>query len=205
MKNRLGSLLRSYKNGITNLPGRQIPSDVHKAVYNFSLEPSNSVDSTDSRSDRNVIRVSKLSYLLIYKHFEGINDNNITEKETTFSKTGNKKTYMVANCKMYTKSVREMHKEFCKETALNCSLSNFWKYRPFYLFPPTERSKESCLCKICQNAHNLLAAINTFQRSQNLPSHKSVSNFLSIDLLKTGFQVNETFEANSNLYPEWFC
>ena len=82
-----------------------------------------------------------------------------------------------------------MHQEFCKETALNCSLRTFWKYRPFYLFPPTEREKESWLCKTCQNAHSLLAAINTFRRSQNLPSHKSVSNL---------------YFVICNLYPEFF-
>ena len=42
-KNLPESLLRSYKNGITNLLRRQIPSDVHKAIYNFWLEPNKSV------------------------------------------------------------------------------------------------------------------------------------------------------------------
>lgn len=98
-----------------------------------------------------------------------------------------------------------MHKEFCKETALNCSLSTFGKYKPFSLFPATEREKESSVCKICQKAHSPLAAINTFRRSQDLPSQKSVSNFLSINLLKTSFQGNKTVEANLNLYPERFC
>ena len=28
---------------------------------------------------------------------------------------------------------------------------------------------------------------------------------MSIDLLKPGFEANEIFEANSNLYPEFFC
>ena len=130
-KNLPESLLPSYKNGITNLPRRQIPSDVHKAIYNFWLEPNKSVVGTDSRSDRNLIRVLKLSYLLKQNLFESVNDDNIIEKETNFTKTGNKKTYMVANRKIYTKSVREMHKEFCKGTALNCSLTTFWKYKPF--------------------------------------------------------------------------
>ena len=61
--------------------------------------------------------MSKLSYLLKYKHFEGINDN-ITKKETAFTKTDTKKTCVVANRKIYTKSIWEMNKEFCKETAL---------------------------------------------------------------------------------------
>ena len=65
-----------------------------------------------------------------------------------------------------------MHKEFCKETALNWFFSTFWKYKPCYLFLSTEREKEFCPCKICQNVHSPLAAINTFRRSQNLLSHK---------------------------------
>ena len=44
-----------------------------------------------------------------------------------------------------------------------------------------------------------------FWRSQNLPLYKSDSNFLSIDLLKLGFQDSKIFEANINLYPEVFC
>ena len=75
-KNRLESYLHSYKNGITNLPRKQLPSDVPKAICSSWLDPNNSIVSTDSRSDREIIRVSKLSYLLKYKHFEGINDNN---------------------------------------------------------------------------------------------------------------------------------
>ena len=77
-KNCLESLLRSCKNGITNLPLMQLPSEVHKVIYNFWLDSNSSIVSADSRSNRNVIRMSKLSYLLKYKHFEGINDNNIT-------------------------------------------------------------------------------------------------------------------------------
>ena len=108
-------------------------TEVHKAIYNFWIDPNNSVVSTDSRSDRNNIILTKLSYLLKYKHLEGINNNNIIEKETTFTKTRNKEIYMDTNRKIYTKSVREMHNEFCKETALNYSLSIFWKYKLFLL------------------------------------------------------------------------
>ena len=61
-KNHLESLLRSYKNGIANLPRRQLLSDVHKAICNFWLDLNNSVVSIDSRSDRKIVRVSKLSY-----------------------------------------------------------------------------------------------------------------------------------------------
>lgn len=59
-KNCLESLLRSYEKGITNLPRRQLPSDVNKAIYSFWLDPNNSVVSIDSRSDQNIITVSKL-------------------------------------------------------------------------------------------------------------------------------------------------
>ena len=59
-KNCLESLLRSYEKGITNLPRRQLPSDVNKAIYSFWLDPNNSVVSIDSRPDQSIITVSKL-------------------------------------------------------------------------------------------------------------------------------------------------
>lgn len=59
-KNCLESLLRSYAKGITNLPRRQLPSDVNKAIYSFWLDPNNSVVSIDSRPDQSIITVSKL-------------------------------------------------------------------------------------------------------------------------------------------------
>ena len=83
-------------------------------------------------------------------------------------------------------------------------MSSFIKYRPLHIYPPTEREKVSCLCKKCQNAHALLAGVNTFRKVKRLAPHKSVTGFLEIDLLQPGYQDQESFESTVNLYPEFF-
>ena len=110
---------------------------------------------------------------------------------------------MVANRQVYTHQIRVWHTLF-KKTHIDCSLSSFIKYRPFYIYPPTEREKVSCLCKKCQNAHALLAGVNTFRKVKRLAPHKSVTGFLEIDLLQPGYQDQESFESTVNLYPEFF-
>lgn len=55
--------------------------------------------------------------------------------------------------------VRQLHQEFQENFDFTCSLSTFYKYKPFHNSPPIEREKESCLCIKCQNAHLLLKAV----------------------------------------------
>ena len=38
---------------------------------------------------------------------------------------------MLAIKKVYSHLIRDMQREFCKKTALKCSLSTFFEYKPF--------------------------------------------------------------------------
>ena len=111
--------------------------------------------STDRRSNRDEVRISKLEYLGNYAHCTNINDTNITEKEVVLRKTGTKKKYMTAQRMVYTRPVKKIYQAFV-ETGFACSISTFIKYKPFYITATTEREKESCLYKKCLNAHLLL-------------------------------------------------
>ena len=85
-----------------------LPCDIHKKIYQFWLHPETSVVSTDCREGRNKIKISKLNYL--NRQLNAIQDDNIEEQTIAFKKTGNKKTYVTAKRLVYTKSVRELHK-----------------------------------------------------------------------------------------------
>ena len=134
--------------------------------------------STDRISNRVEARISKLEYLRDYAHCTNINDTNITKKEVVLRKTGMKKKYMTAQRMVYTRPVKNVYQAFA-ETGFACSFSTFIKYKPFYITGPTEREKESCLCKNCLNTHLLLASISNFGKAQQLPLHTSAIDFLN--------------------------
>ena len=69
---------------------------------------------------------------------------------------------------------------FKKGVDLDCSLATFYNFKPFYIGPPTEREKESCLCIKCQNTHLLLKGINNFRKSKKLNQLDSVTEFLTL-------------------------
>ena len=119
-----------------------------------------------------------MEYLRDYAHCTNINDTNITKKEIVLRKTGTKKKYMTAQRMVYTCPVKKVYQAFV-ETGFVCSISTFIKYKPFYITAPTEREKESCLCKKCLNAHLLLAGINNFRKAQKLALHISVTDFVN--------------------------
>ena len=62
--------------------------------------------------------------------------------------------------------------------------STFFKYKPCYITPPTEREKESWVCIECQNAHLLLTEINTYRGLKNLMKYDLVTQFIKNDLKK---------------------
>ena len=152
------------------------PCDIHEKIYQFWLHPETSVVSTDRREGRDKIKISKLNYL--NRQLNAIQDDNIEEQTIAFKKTGNKKTYVTAQRLVYTKSVRELHKKFMELSGIDCFYSLFYKYKPFYVIPPTEREQQSCLCIRCQKFHLLLKGVNSYRKMKNLSQHTSVTIFL---------------------------
>ena len=138
------------------------------------------IPTTDRRSGRDEVRVSKMQYLREYKHLTSIEDENLEEKKVILKKTGTVKIYVTAHRRIYTKPVRQLYRDFSDKTDIHCSFSTFNKYIPFYIGPPSEREKESCLCIKCQNAHLILKGINNFRKSVLMCKMESVTDFLRL-------------------------
>ena len=150
---KLQTNLENYKR--EHVARNSLPEKVRDDIYKFWLFEENSIPSTDRRSGKDKVQISKMKYLQEYKHLKDIHDENITESSQVSKKTGNVKTYFSAQRMIYTKPMAQLHQKFLKSTESSCSLSTFKRYKPFYIGSPTEREKESCLCIRCQNAHLL--------------------------------------------------
>lgn len=74
----------------------------------------------------------------------------------------------------------------------------FLKFQPLHLCLPTDGEKDSCLCKTCENALSLRAAINSFPRSQTC-IWKPVKEFLDIGLLLQNSYDQQIFQLISSL------
>ena len=184
-----------------------LPTETHSLIYNYWFDDVNSVISNDSSSERSKVRVSKFKYMTEYKHMRSLADKNISQQDVTFKKTGNTKMHMTAHRRIYSRPLREMHQLFptkYKDDNIQCSLSTFIKFKPFYVFPPSEREKESCLCKKCPNIHALLKGINNFRKIKKLAALTSVTEYLKLNLLYPNTVDNESFESLSASHPEFF-
>ena len=85
-----------------------------------------------------------------------------------------------------------------------CSLSTFLKYKPFYITSPTEREKESCLCKKCLNMHLLLDGVNNFRKTIKLSPHNSATEFIeNCEVFYPGFFESAKYEQAIEKFPEF--
>ena len=134
--------------------------------------------STYRRSGRDKLRISTLKYSKDYNHFELINDKNLTKKEVVLRKTGIIEKQICGQRMVYTKPIQKMFQSFTDKEGKCCSLSTFLKCKTFYVTNPTEREKESCLCKGCFSAHLLLSGINIFRKTTRLTPDLSVIMFM---------------------------
>ena len=67
--------------------------------------------------------------------------NIIKKKDVTLKKTGKVKIYITAHRKIYSKPIRQLLQEFKENFDFTCLLSTFYKYKPFYIGPLTDREK----------------------------------------------------------------
>ena len=143
---RLKALLKSYKQ--QQQTRHALSADKHQQIYDYWLNEKVSIPTTDRRSGRDEIKIGKLQYLREYKHLANIQDDNQKEKDLVFKKTGKSKTYVTAHPRIYTKPICQLFKEFTESSDMRCSFSTFYKYRPFYISPPTERKRIASLHKM---------------------------------------------------------
>ena len=95
---------------------------------------------------------------------------------------------------IYSRSVREMFSNFRKSHP-NCivSMSLYYRCKPFYVCPPTEREMEGCLCIKCLNPHSLYASLKKCVK--DLPM--SLSEYLC-----EGFECGKDYDIN---FPKLDC
>ena len=80
---------------------------------------------------------------------------------------------------IFIEPIRQLHKKFVELSGKDCSLSTFYTYKPFYVSPPTDREKETCLCMKCTNIHFLPDAINRYRKKNKLKAYDSVTQYLA--------------------------
>ena len=83
---------------------------------------------------------------------------------------------------------------------VHCSFSTFFKYKPIYITPLTEREKETCLCIKCQNAHLLLRVVKTYYDLKNLMKYSPVTQCIKNDRKKDVKNFPESDDTKEIIY-----
>ena len=111
----------------------------YQDIYTFWLR--NSINSNDSIC--NVVNISKRTFC---SSIDSSQTKILWRKKYT-SKVVKKVFY--TGRKIYTDSMRALHRKFNATQAENVSFSAFYTYKPYYVSKPTEKEKESCMCIDC--------------------------------------------------------
>ena len=111
----------------------------------YDIWISNSINTTDGRNERNVVKISKRKY---NEQFDiGITNRDVIEEKR--NKRGI--LYYFAGRKIVTTTIRTLlHK--LSEKGISVSIGSLFKMKPFYITTSTEKEMALCLCKLCLNA-----------------------------------------------------
>ena len=88
---RLQQIIKNYIQSENHKARHSLSANTRQKIYNFWLKPENSITSTDCRSGRDEVRISKRKYLEEYRHVQSIQDENIEMKQITLKKQEQKK------------------------------------------------------------------------------------------------------------------
>lgn len=167
----------------------------HQAIYDFWVQ--NSITSNDSVNSTK--KITKLAYL---KQYKKIVDPDVREEEKKRKKSSNV-TLIVATKRIYTESIRKLHKAYrdCHPEYEGVSLTVFFNLKPFYCLKPSEKEKQSCLCINCLNPHVILNSINKYRNSKKLAPHESLTAYQKE--LKSGTSFPEMHDQKSCKYNEY--
>ncbi|CAG5003733.1 unnamed protein product [Parnassius apollo] len=90
-------------------------------------------------------------------------------------------------------SLLNLHKKFLKKYDYNVSYSYFCKAKPFWVIVPTEKDRETCMCKIHENVDLLAKALHKneiiVEKSANEILSSSVCNIYNIKCLENKCRV----------------
>ena len=142
-----------------------LPKEIRLQMYDYWKV--NSEVSVHRSNDRNIIKISKQH---ISQQTADLDDSNISIAKC---KKGNK---MQAHRQITTKTYRTLHKNYQQIYGSNISLGSFVNLKPFFVFPPTVKEMELCLCSKCLNPHCLYRAIKSAVKDIELPN--SLSQYL---------------------------
>ena len=83
-----------------------------------------------------------------------LDDPNISEMQKRES------VKLKAQRMIYSRQLRELYTGFCHSNPeINVSMTLYHQCKPFYIFPPSEREKEGCLCIKCLNPHAIYSSV----------------------------------------------
>ena len=158
--------------------GRPMSGAVERQLaYDFWEKNSNL--SNDGRYARHVIKIKPCKR---DQAVQDLHDEKVTECQTKGS------LKFKAQKHIYDKTFREMYKGVkALRPEINISPNLFYRCKPFYVLPATEREMEGCLCSKCLNPHALYL---TLRRNM-----KDLPEFLS-EYLTTFFECSEDKHIN---------
>ena len=115
--------------------------------------------------------------------------------------TGKKRTVTRKKIKMQkrllTDSIKNLHVKFVAETDCQISLSTFWRLKPFWVKVPTQRERETCICRTCDNIQMKASALAKANVIDNSDMARIVENiFCSTDNQTCMYGLCQTCKVN---------
>ena len=109
----------------------------------------NSTVSVYRSNDRNIVKISSANIASQAKDLKDEDIKPISDKEDKFS----------AHKKVISSTYRELHSSYQHTYGSSMSFSAFLAVKPFYIYTPTEKEAEMCMCSNCLNPHSFYKAI----------------------------------------------
>ena len=122
-----------------------ISKDTRQLMYDFWK-----TSSELSNDRRNARHITKIKRCKLSNHIKDLIDPKISEIRT---KQGVK---LKAQRRIYSGDVRSLYSSFAKaHPDVKGSVTTFYRCRPYYISPATDREMEGCMCAKCLNPHEL--------------------------------------------------
>lgn len=123
---------------------RELSFDIKSLI--FSTWNRNSIVTVDRRDGRDVVTIRK-------DNFDSIYTDLVIPNDIVFEEAVSKRGISIVKTtkRIATKTVRQIKNELKTKHEVDLAIGSIVKFKPFYITSPSEREKESCLCKFCLN------------------------------------------------------
>ena len=147
--------------------GRQeLSQNIKRNIYNTWVK--NSINSSDGRNGRNLVKLSKRKYIEQY----GTIKNNELVIEEVKNKRG--QTYYSANRMVVTCTIRSIQDQLSQQ-GIVVSYGKIISLRPFYITFATEKEIALCLWKLCLNTRMLFEPLVAQGKRDGDPTTESIT------------------------------